>query len=285
MHGKKFYPIIPLALAMCIPFSLRLQGGDKNFLDDLFSLRKGPREEERVHKVLPLKPDGFFSLRNVNGTISIETWPKNKVEINAVKSTRYGRKRLSWVKIDIESTPSSVSVETVYPRLKNTRVSVSYTIRVPSGVTLEKVSSVNGNVHLSGPFGDVKAETTNGKIICNDASGNIHLSTTNGGIEAFNIRGAMEAKTVNGSLSLEIKELKNDLRASTVNGSIKAQFPGQRQINAYLSVRTVNGRITCDFPLTLQNLRMSKRRIEGRIGDGGPEISLRTVNGSVRLER
>lgn len=286
MYLKKYSALIALGLILLFSISPHLCADNKNyFFKDLFSKRKGQRVEERFHKVLPLEPDGYFSLRNVNGTVSIKTWSENKVEINAVKSTRYGRERLSWVKIEISTGNNSVSVETIYPRLRNTRVNVSYNIKVPSGVNLKRITSVNGSIHLTGPFGDVEADTTNGKIICNNAFGNIHLSTTNGGIEVLNIRGKLEAKTVNGSLYLEIDELKADLRATTVNGSIRARFSDQKQINAYLSVRTVNGRISCDFPVTLQNLRMSKHRIEGKIGEGEPEIYLRTVNGSVRLER
>jgi hypothetical protein len=40
-----------------------------------------------------------------------------------------------------------------------------------------------------------------------------------------------------------------------------------------------------DFPVTLQNLRQSRRRIEAKIGQGGPEISLHTTNGSITISK
>ena len=47
---------------------------------------------------------------------------------------------------------------------------------------------------------------------------------------------------------------------------------------------TVNGHITTDFPLMIRG-KFSGRQISGAIGQGGPELSLKTVNGSIELRR
>lgn len=286
MRSKKVVIFVPLLFFMFFSLSLILQGVDSHsFFKNFFSSFKGPEETEEFYKILPLKPDGSFSLRNVNGTVTITTWSKEKVEIKAVKSTRYSRERLDKVEIEIESAPDFVSVDTVYPKYRNIKVKVSYDVKVPAGVNIEKVSSVNGNVYISGPLGDVTASTTNGKVNLTNASGEISLSSTNGRIEAENIKGKLRAKTVNGSISLEIDSLTDDLTASTVNGSVSAIFSVLKDMNAFLKVKTVNGRISCDFPVTIKNFTMSRRSLEGKIGEGGPQIYLKTVNGSVKIMR
>ena len=61
--------------------------------------------------------------------------------------------------------------------------------------------------------------------------------------------------------------------------------PGRlRGIDADLEVSTVNGSIDTAFPITVTG-RLSRRRLRGRIGDGGALISVRTVNGSIQLRR
>ena len=41
-----------------------------------------------ITKTFPLQADGSFELSNVNGTVRIETWDKDEVEVRAVKRQR-----------------------------------------------------------------------------------------------------------------------------------------------------------------------------------------------------
>jgi DUF4097 and DUF4098 domain-containing protein YvlB len=67
-----------------------------------------------------------------------------------------------------------------------------------------------------------------------------------------------------------------------VNGSINIELPDG--VNAEVTARTVNGDLETDFPLTIQG-RWGPRKLTGTIGDGGRDLSLETVNGSIRLRR
>ncbi|HEY5492510.1 MAG TPA: hypothetical protein VIK25_15060 [Gemmatimonadaceae bacterium] len=70
------------------------------------------------------------------------------------------------------------------------------------------------------------------------------------------------------------------LDASTVNGGLSIEGA-----TAQVKARTVNGSVTSeDFPITVQG-RFDRRRISGKIGKGGPELSVSTVNGSINLRR
>ena len=68
-------------------------------------------------------------------------------------------------------------------------------------------------------------------------------------------------RTVNGEV--EAASLAGDVQAHTVNGKI---------------------RISTDFPLMIHG-KFSGREITGAIGQGGPDLSLKTVNGSIELHR
>jgi DUF4097 and DUF4098 domain-containing protein YvlB len=248
-------------------------------------LAPGAEHQEEFQKVLPLSSQGTFSLKNVNGEVSVSTWKEEKVEIKALKKTNKAAENLEKVKIEVAAAADSVSVDTVYPKLGNTGVSVDYVIKVPEGVNLSGVSSVNGSVDISGPFGRVSAETTNGQVRLENASGDLKLETTNGDVKAINVRGGIAAGTTNGSITLELMKLEGEVTAKTTNGGITLRLSAAEDINAVLDAETVNGSISFDVPVTLQSMNKSRHHLRGQIGSGGPKISLETVNGSIRLTR
>jgi len=241
--------------------------------------------QEEFQKVLPLSAKGTFSLKNVNGNVAVTTWKEEKVEIKALKKTNRDPENLQKVKIEVASTTDSVTVDTIYPKGKNTGVSVDYEVKVPEGIRLSEVHTVNGGLNLTGPFGWADASTVNGGIHIENASGELILETTNGDVKAVNVRGGIKANTTNGSIQLDLKVLEADVRAETTNGGIVLRLSAPQEINATLDARTVNGSISFDFPVTVQSLEKSKHRLQGQIGQGGPLVSLKTVNGSIRLTR
>jgi hypothetical protein len=67
-----------------------------------------------------------------------------------------------------------------------------------------------------------------------------------------------------------------------VNGSVTAELPAA--LDAQLEMTTVNGRLTTDFPLTLQG-KVSPRAMRATIGSGGRALKIETVNGNATLKR
>jgi DUF4097 and DUF4098 domain-containing protein YvlB len=286
MKSKKVFAIIPFfALFILFLSSLPLTAEASSGSGDILSALFGKEESEEFSKVLPLKSGGTFSLKNVNGSITITTWKEDKVDIKALKTTKGDPDKLKEVKIEVEATTNSVSVNTIFPKWKNIRVSVNYEVKVPQGVNLGKVKSTNGSVYITGPVGHTNASTTNGRIELDGAKGAISLSSTNGRIEAVNIRGELDVHTTNGTIVLEMLSFEDTIKAKTTNGSITLRVGSLEKVNADFSARTVNGSISLDLPVTLKSMKKSRRSLEGQIGQGGPEISLRTVNGSIKITK
>ena len=72
------------------------------------------------------------------------------------------------------------------------------------------------------------------------------------------------------------------LRFSSVSGDLTIALP--RDLGADIEMSTVSGEMSSDFPLTLGGGgRMSRSRMQARVGAGGRTLSLSTVSGSVRL--
>jgi hypothetical protein len=132
-HTKRsttfFAMIMVLAISLC---SSCVINGDGEF----FSIFSGPKYEEEFHKTVPLERGGDFILRNVNGSIIIETWDREEVEITAVKTARGSKNNLDRVQIKINANDQFVEIDTIYEKRRNLRVSVSYQVLVPENINL-----------------------------------------------------------------------------------------------------------------------------------------------------
>ena len=220
---------------------------------------------EEFHRTVPLSADGRVSLHNINGGVTITGWERNEVQIDAVKKADTQQK-LQEATIEIESSSSSVDIRTKYPegRNHNNPATVTYELHVPHAARLDSINLVNGSLTIAQFGGDVRAELVNGSSTSHDLAGRTEISSVNGSVQAF------------------YRSLDNvkEVRLKSVNGSVKLGLPSSP--NADVSVSTVNGGISTDFPLTVQGKFMS-HRIDGKLGNGGTRIEISNVNGSVHI--
>ncbi|HEV2490038.1 MAG TPA: DUF4097 family beta strand repeat-containing protein [Candidatus Acidoferrales bacterium] len=215
-------------------------------------------------RTLPLQAGGSFTLSNVNGSVQVEGWDRNEVEIRAVKTALHDPQDISRVQIDVESDGQSVAVNTIYPQGSGVEVTVDYQIHVPDRVLLDGVETVNGDVHVRG------------------ITGAGVLNSINGSVDVVESSGRFSAKTTNGDIRFELKELPmgGPMQLATVNGSVILSLP--TKAGAELNVVSRNGDFHSDFPL--QSLGAYNPSVfRGRLGAGGGEILLTTVNGAIRL--
>src|SRR5450755_1687071 len=67
--------------------------------------------------IYPLAPGGSFLLENVNGSVQVDGWDRDEVEIEAEKTANADGQDLERVKIDVDnSAPGKLSVHTRYPK-------------------------------------------------------------------------------------------------------------------------------------------------------------------------
>ena len=104
----------------------------------------------------------------------------------------------------------------------------------------------------------------------------------NGSTKIHDLAGRAHLSSVNGTIAANYRTLDNvsDIELKSVNGSVQLGLPSSP--NADVTVSTVNGGISTDFPLTVQGKFMG-RHIDGRLGNGGTRIEISNVNGSVHI--
>ena len=223
--------------------------------------------DENFHHTYPLAAGGSFALENVNGSVQVEGWSRDEVEVSAVKTaTRNDSRDLSQVKIEVDdSHPGQVAVHTRYPQGEGAEVAVEYHVHVPYRVLLGSIETVNGSVTVRG------------------VEGGGELRSVNGNVEVFDSSGRFSEKTTNGNLRLELRQLMagGPMNLETVNGSVVLGLP--QGARADLKVVAMNGDIYSELPVTSSASTPAARAFHAKLGTGGGEISVRTINGGIRL--
>jgi hypothetical protein len=158
--------------------------------------------DQTFKQTYPLPPGGSFLLDNVNGSVQVDGWDRDEVEVSAVKTSQTDQHEVELVKIEVDSTPGKIAVHTRYPEGEGAEVAVEYHVHVPYRILLGSVETVNGSV--------------------------------------------------------------------TVRG-------------ADLKVLSMNGDVTSDLPVTSAAGAPGSRAYQAKMGIGGGQISVRTINGGVRL--
>src|SRR5205085_2514603 len=72
-----------------------------------------PEVTEEFHQTYPLAAGGRVSLSNINGGVRVAAWDRNEVKVDAVKRA-YAQERLQEARIEVDSSPSFVHIETKY---------------------------------------------------------------------------------------------------------------------------------------------------------------------------
>ena len=278
------------------------------------------RYHEDFHYNFALDPGATVEVENSNGSIEISGWDQNTIDIDGSKYAM-SETRLHAMRIDVSHSPGSVSIRTVIPTDWRGNAGAKYVIRVPRRAELERITSSNGSIrvdniqgaahlktsngsiHAASIQGVVDAHSSNGSLDISDVTGDTTLHTSNGGIRADVRKGLFEATTSNGTITARLMEADShpvrlessngridltldaarEVHADTTNSSITVRMP--TSINAELRAHTSNASISSDFDVNIHGGLLSKHRLEGRIGSGGPVIDLGTSNGSIRILR
>lgn len=285
---------------------------------DIEDLGGFERYHEDFHYNYPLKAGGRLSVDGFNGSVEVSVWEQETVDISG---TKYARTQQDThdLKIEVDHSTDSVSVRAVRPSMRRGNYGARFAIKVPRGVVLDHLTTSNGAIRTSdgvGPArlktsnghvevrrmkGPLNAETSNGPVELQDIDGTVEVRTSNGHIRADGIRGALDATTSNSSIRATLDKVDGAVRVQSSNGGIDLTLPPNTQsavrahtsnngitlrlpgeVNARLSAGTSNASISSDFEMRTRG-EISKHRLEGTIGNGGPLIDLGTSNGQIRI--
>jgi len=223
----------------------------------------------------------LVKVSSVNGQIQVRAHSGKDVIVDTDEAGPRVRNAPNGMK-QILAGHGSISIEeennvvTVKPGHGNGSV----VVMVPEKSSVH-LRSVNGKeMRIEGVEGEINAETTNGSIVIVDAAGPIVAHAQNGRLTA----------------SLKQVPAGKPMSFSTLNGRIDVTLPSSAR--ADLKINNQNGQTYSDFDIAVTSnvartdsgrdggprYRLQlERTITAKINGGGPEIAMRSMNGSIYI--
>jgi hypothetical protein len=159
-------------------------------------------------------------------------------------------------------------------------VRYDFVIKVPRETRLVVCTINDGHIDVSGTRADFELRSINGPISFTDMGGSGEATTINGAVKgSFSAapRGNSVFKTLNGSIVLTVPaDFAADLSMKTFNGGLYTDFDTQTLATPQAIEAEHKGTKT---------IYQANSFARVRIGSGGPQMTMDTLNGDVRVLR
>ena len=302
-----------IRIAFAIAAALALAGCDFE------NIGPGDRFKSDFHYSYDVNSGARIDIESFNGSVEIEGWDQSKVDI---EGTKYGatEQLRDAIRINISPSPSAISVRAEHPSDLHGSMGARFRIRAPRNAEVGRavtsngplrvfqlagdahLKTSNGSIRVQNLKGGVDAQTSNGPIDIADIRGDALLHTSNGRISGDEIGGNVDAQTSNGGINIRLDHSPSapvklqtsngpvdltmqerphaDVRARTNNAGISLHLP--EDTSARIDASTSNSSISSDFDVFMHG-QISKNRVDGSIGNGGPILTLSTSNGPIHI--
>ncbi len=261
------------------------------------TLPAGPSAQSRVFdQTVPLASGGRLAVESNKGSLQLTGWDRDEVEIHVRieppqnVSADYARRAVEATRIEVSGGGQSVRIEPDYSDVPyredrwndNSRSIpfVHFEIRAPRQIRLV-VESDRGPATIRGFEGDLDIEVDRGDANLSDLSGRITVEIDRGDHSRFS--------DISGSLDLEFDRTDVTMRNITIDGDslieidrgeIEIALPAD-QVLTIVTDLSRRAEFESDFPITMES--MDGRDFRGTINGGGPELSIESDRGRVRL--
>lgn len=170
------------------------------------------------------------------------------------------------------------------------------TVTVSAGIS--KIKSITIKVPLNTAELSLSA-VNDGDIWVKNVGGQIEITNVNGWIHCDNVSGSVVANTINGDVNVKFKTINPQaaMAFSTLNGNVDVTFPAT--LKAKLKLKSDQGDVYSDFDVAIEKGQPATEKnndehmhkividdwVYGTVGGGGPEIMMKTSQGSVYVRK
>ena len=283
----------------------------------LSALLAMPVAAEEVDRTLDAASDGHVKVSNISGSISVNGWSRNEVEVTGV----LGR---NVEELIFERDGDRITIKVKVPRNSGRGIESDLSIQVPENSSIDvgtvsadiEVEDVRGELKLNTVSGDIETEGGESDISAGSVSGDVEISgqrkdaetranTVSGDVTLFRVSGTVAGESVSGDVIVDEgafdrvglntvngeilfhAELRNGgkLKAETVNGSVDLEFTDG--VSGRFDVDTFNGDIdNCFGPKPERTSKYTPGwEWSHEDSDGDARVTVSTLNGDVTICR
>lgn len=227
--------------------------------------------KEEFRRKFKLAAESSISVNHFNGSVTVQTADTDTAEVLIIRSAKTQEDLQNYRKIKIEESENKLRIG-----IENDRKSLFSSLgKIPEGrqrVIIKIPRKVNYNSY-----------NISGNITLGEITGRVGLHEINGQIKAARIAGQTEIGNVNGNIEATFAQLDGKgVEVFDVNGNVELRFEGA--VNAELNAWSITGQLNPAFPdVQARDEEQSRGRLKARIGSGGTQIKVSSVNGNVNL--
>jgi len=251
---------------------------------------------EHFQRTFNIAPGGTLDVDNYKGTIHVTGSDTNQVAIDVTKHFEGNDADRKWwmenVQVNFRNESNRVAVEVKYPQWNCTfcwqghdyTADVELEIRVPRQINVQ-LESYKPDIRIAGVQGDIRIKSYKSPIEIADTTGAVRIDTYKETVKLRNVslRGPLEIKSYKAEAEIDARNLGESVTLENEKGSIVLRVPA----NAGMDVDYEGGRrssFSSDFPIASQTGSFNSS-FRGKVNQGGTRLRLRTVKGSVSLQK
>jgi hypothetical protein len=217
-----------------------------------------------ITKTYQIDGDGAFSVRLVNGSVSVTGSDGDAAEVKITKRGGSAEER-KGARVMLAQTDEGL---TFVNAAGSPDVEISYEVKVPRGLRELQVFTSKGDVKVSDFAGAVVANVQKGKAefigLTGEVKSNVMKGDTRVVYNGAEREGAQEFSVIKGNIEATLAEGTDaEVRAETVAGDIDADD---------------------DFGLAVEK-RPAGRTLSGRLGEGGQTLRFKVTSGDIKLKK
>jgi DUF4097 and DUF4098 domain-containing protein YvlB len=247
--------------------------GSRSFWEKLFGT--GSDSYGSVDYTITVPSDCYVEVENLSGDIIVSGLNSN-LDLSATS----GNINIQDIKgtIDIETTSGDMEIDNI---TGDTHISATSSNVVINSITgAINLNSTSGETRGTSILGPIAIAQTSGDINLRKVSGDLRIKSTSGDIDVDQDSGAVDIQTQSGNVGIKsAMDTRNDSFIETISGCIIFSVPSSA--SGSVRLETISGDINTELALTLKTI--SKNKLAGYFGQGGPEITLTTASGDITI--
>jgi hypothetical protein len=231
------------------------------------------------------KPNLHVETSDAN--IHVETWNQNIIE--AKVTTEHYKIGAGGIKIEEHQSGDTVELQVRFPHdvqfgfnVLSNRVDID--IHMPKEGRID-LHTGDGSIRLANFKGEMNLQSGDGRQDIDSVEGALRAHAGDGHIQAAGRFDLLEITTGDGRIDARalpgsVMSSAWDLHAG--DGTVTLQLPDN--FAADVDLHTGDGHITTDVPISIQGSR-NNSEVRGKLNGGGNSLTIRTGDGSIRLEK
>lgn len=270
--------VLPAVLTISAAGCVDITAGESRFI-------------ETVEKRFTVSGAPALDISTFDGSVEVGTWDRPEVLV-VIEKHALDKAAADRMTVTTDQNGDVVSVKVRDERgdrdgglhLNFGSHSARITVTLPAKARID-ANTGDGRVTVRNVEGDLRVRTGDGAIHLEQVNGSVDATSGDGSIDIEGAVHGLSARSGDGRVRIHAASTPSgDWNLVTGDGSVLLEVP--EGFGAELDATTGDGRVEVrDVPFSGRSDRSDRGSARGRIGGGGPSVSIRSGDGAITIRR